>query len=317
MAESMEQEATEVLAVETQQDATGSETAETQEKAAGETAPEEATGETEAKKPHEKTAEEKERDRRGFEARESRRRQEREEAERIKLENAELKGRLKAIEEYGLKKPEKEPAKAPEEDFAAEFARQNPKPAEDAFEFNGDYVEAVADWKLKQRDFVTEKKAESKRTAEVQTAAKTEQQKAAEATGAAIKAQHDRGVDKYGEEFMDVIQAIPGKEFSQPMVDAVLDSEIGEDIAYYLGTNPAERQRIAALPPVKQIKEMGKIESGIASGTIKTKVTTTTAPPPPPRVAGAKAPVNAVDVSKMTDAEYGAYKRKLKLESSA
>jgi hypothetical protein len=49
-----------------------------------------------------------------------------------------------------------------------------------------------------------------------------------------------------------------------------------------LGKNPTEATRIAALSPVQQIKEIGKIESKITTTTPKT----TTTPNPPATVGG-------------------------------
>lgn len=308
---------------EVKQGATGSEGAETEHKEAEKTAPEGATGEEEASTAEadhkaEKTAEEKERDRKGFESRERRRRAEREEAERLRIENAELRGRMEAIKEFGLKKPDAgKPDTPPEQAIAEEFNRKNPEPIETDFEHHADYVKALARHEFQKEKFVDQRLEERKKSETARNAEKSEQEKAAEKTAETIRTQHERAYEKYGEEdFKDAIASIPANQLTPAMFDAVLESEIGEDVMYYLGTNAKERERIAALPPVKQVKEIGKIEAGISAGTIKTKVSTTTAPPPPPRVQG-KAQPSTVDPSKMTDAEWREHKRKQKLENSA
>lgn len=52
---------------------------------------------------------------------------------------------------------------------------------------------------------------------------------------------------------------------SEPMLDAIVTSELGAQIAYELGKNQDEAERISKLPPVAAIREIGKIESRIAS----------------------------------------------------
>lgn len=51
---------------------------------------------------------------------------------------------------------------------------------------------------------------------------------------------------------------------SQAMHDAIVTSDHGAEVAYFLGKNPDEAERIAVLPPIAAIREIGKIESRIA-----------------------------------------------------
>ena len=48
------------------------------------------------------------------------------------------------------------------------------------------------------------------------------------------------------------------------MAQTIQSSDIGPDIAYYLGSNPKEAKRIAILSPFLQAKEIGKIEAKLA-----------------------------------------------------
>ena len=45
------------------------------------------------------------------------------------------------------------------------------------------------------------------------------------------------------------------------MAEAITMSEMGPDIAYYLGLNPAESNKIARMHPLMQAKEIGRIEA--------------------------------------------------------
>ncbi len=56
-----------------------------------------------------------------------------------------------------------------------------------------------------------------------------------------------------------------------PFVAAIMEAENGEDIAYHLGKNPKEAERIAKLPPRSQIREIGKLEAKLLAETVKPK----------------------------------------------
>lgn len=68
-------------------------------------------------------------------------------------------------------------------------------------------------------------------------------------------------------------------QVTQVMAEAIRESELGPDIAYYLGTNPSESNRIARLSPLSQAKEIGRIEAKLAAEPPK-PVKTTSAPAP-------------------------------------
>ncbi len=56
----------------------------------------------------------------------------------------------------------------------------------------------------------------------------------------------------------------PALPITNVMAEAIQASDIGPDVAYYLGSNPKEADRIARLSPLSQAKEIGKIEAKIA-----------------------------------------------------
>jgi hypothetical protein len=51
---------------------------------------------------------------------------------------------------------------------------------------------------------------------------------------------------------------------SAAMAEAMQESDVGPDIAYWLGKNPAETKRIAGLSAIAQAREIGRIEARIA-----------------------------------------------------
>lgn len=101
-----------------------------------------------------------------------------------------------------------------------------------------------------------------------------------------LDAYHDREEDarnKYDD--FEQVAYNPKLPISTAMAETIQASDIGPDIAYYLGSNPKEAARIAALKsPILQAKEIGKIEAKMASEPVLRK--TTSAPPPIAPISG-------------------------------
>jgi len=76
------------------------------------------------------------------------------------------------------------------------------------------------------------------------------------------------------------------------MAQTIQASDLGPDIAYFLGSNPKEAERISRLPQFLQAKEIGKIEAKMADSPAPVKKTTSAPPPIKPVTAkGTGAPV--------------------------
>lgn len=90
-----------------------------------------------------------------------------------------------------------------------------------------------------------------------------------------------------------------GWEPTPAMLEAILESDMGPQIAYHLGKNPAERARIANLSPVGQVRELGKLEGKISAPKTQPK----TPPAPVKPVTGINAG-GAKDPAKMSMSEY-------------
>ena len=90
---------------------------------------------------------------------------------------------------------------------------------------------------------------------------------------------HDKEEDarsKY-EDFEQVAYN-PKLTITDLMAQTIQASDNGPDIAYYLGTNPKEADRIARLQPFLQAKEIGRLEAKIASEPITKRTSSAPAP---------------------------------------
>ena len=98
-----------------------------------------------------------------------------------------------------------------------------------------------------------------------------------------LEAYHDReeqARDKYDD--FEQVAYNPKLPITTVMADTIRASDIGPDVAYYLGTNVKETERIARLPPILQAKEIGRIEAKLADN------------PPVKRSTSAPAPITPV-----------------------
>jgi len=153
---------------------------------------------------------------------------------------------------------------------------------------------------------VAARRAESvadKRFAEREQAQKQEQE--ARQQDSLRKAWAER-IEKARDNYLD-FDDVAGSDVpvSPAMEMAIMHSDKGADLVYYLGKNPEIAERLATLPPYAAAVEIGRLEAQITA-------------PKPKRVSAAPAPINPVgssatvdkDPGKMTDAEYSEWRRK-------
>jgi hypothetical protein len=88
--------------------------------------------------------------------------------------------------------------------------------------------------------------------------------------------------EKYDD--FDEIARNPDVKVSGVMAEAIVYSDNGPEMQYYLGKNPAEAERIMKLPPTIQLMELGKIEAKLAG-------TPAPAAPTPPKISTAPPPI--------------------------
>lgn len=95
-----------------------------------------------------------------------------------------------------------------------------------------------------------------------------------------LSAYHDREEDARGKyDDFEQVAYNPKLPVTNVMAETIQASDIGPDIAYFLGSNPKEADRISRLSPFLQAKEIGKIEAKLAENPPAVKKTSS-APQP-------------------------------------
>ena len=161
-------------------------------------------------------------------------------------------------------------------------------PKQDQFESPEAYAEALAE----------------RKAAELLARRETERQQAE-----VLESYHEREEEarnKYDD--FEQVAYNPRLPVSDVMAQTIQASEIGPDIAYYLGSNPKEADRISRLSPFLQAKEIGKIEAKLADNPPVKKASSAPAPisPVAPR-GGAARTVDTTDprsISQMSTSEW-------------
>lgn len=107
---------------------------------------------------------------------------------------------------------------------------------------------------------------------------------------------HEDREDAARERYDDYEQVVrnPKLRITNPMADAMFHADNGPDIAYHLGKNPKEAERIAELSPVAQVKEIGKLEAKLLAEPPAKKAS---AAPPPISPVSARGGNTAVDTT--------------------
>ena len=93
---------------------------------------------------------------------------------------------------------------------------------------------------------------------------------------------------EFEEEHDDYAETVGELKPTTPWAIAIMESEAGPQIAYYLGKHLKEAQKIIALPPVSQIREIGKLEAKLLQTPAAPKQPSK-APPPITPVTGSAA----------------------------
>jgi hypothetical protein len=139
------------------------------------------------------------------------------------------------------------------------------------FESTEAYVEALAEQKAEERI--------RRREAEQQAASIHE----------SYLEREDKARDRY-DDYEQVVYN-PNLKITTTMAETIRRSEIGPEVAYHLGQNPREADRISRLDSLSQAKEIGKLEAKLVAAPPVKKTTSAPAPinPVTPRNSGASA----------------------------
>lgn len=205
--------------------------------------------------------------------------------DRLTRERYQLKGELEAMRRMAVQQP------APQaQQSAAEGA-----PKAEQFSTYEEFLEAKAEWKAEQK--VAEVLRKQQESTQRQSA-EAERQKVAQAWESRVEAASDAYDD------FEEVALSPDLPVSAPMAEAIKRAEKGADVLYYLGKNPEIAGQIARLDPLSAAIRIGEIAATLARPVAKKA----TSAPPPINPVGARAST-AKDPSKMTDAEFAAWRR--------
>lgn len=166
-----------------------------------------------------------------------------------------------------------------------EVKADNGRPTQADYANVDDYVEAMAEWKLGQREQAAQQYQQQQRAQTL--ASKTE--------GFYAEAQKIPGFDR---------EAFDELPLTRPIAEALIDSESPAALMVHLSANPTEVERIAKLSPARQAAEIGKLETRIASAP---KVSTAPAPIKP---VGSRGSATNSDLSKASMDDYIAQRAK-------
>lgn len=145
-----------------------------------------------------------------------------------------------------------------------------PKPEQ--FKTYEEYLDKLTDYKVQKRLEAMHEENVQRQQIESQTQYE-----------ARIRENLSKAAEKY-DDFLEVItdESLP---VTPVMADALGESEIGGEIAYYLGTHPKEAAEIAKLSNVQQVKAIDRLEAKLKA---------------PPKVSDAPPPANVVGKGKAT-----------------
>jgi len=148
-----------------------------------------------------------------------------------------------------------------------QWIEQSKKPAEppkaDQFESQEAYLEHLAERKADERFQAWQQR----QIAEQQHAV------AARQANDDLAGLHAAGTAKYAD--FGAVISDPNLPVTDSMLSAMLAVDAGHEIAYHLGKNPAEAQRIANLPPTSQAREIGQIAKRLSTPAPEVKLPAT------------------------------------------
>lgn len=139
------------------------------------------------------------------------------------------------------------------------------------------------------------------------------QREAAKQQAEIMAAYHDKEEEartKYDD--FEQVAYNPQLRISDVMADVIRASDIGPELAYHLGMNPKEAERISQLSPYLQAKELGKIEVKLTEAPPTKKTTSAPEPIKPVKAGGSGTVLDTTDprsVQSMSTSEWIAAER--------
>lgn len=145
--------------------------------------------------------------------------------------------------------------------LASDIDQTDPRPAREKFDTPEQYETALIDWSGRRAALTV--KAEAERIAQdtISQSKAADEAKAIEVQNQKVVEEFSARRDKFTEEHADYADVAEAEDvrISIPMAQTIMNDPDGPAIAYYLGKNKEEAARIAALPAVTAIAELGRI----------------------------------------------------------
>lgn len=206
----------------------------------------------------------------------------------------------------------KKTATTPSTTDAKSWKNDPTAPKADDFPFgevDPDFIVALADWRFEQR---SAQQAEVDKTNSARSAAEAEASKVNDKWLSNVAKAEEKLTD-----FADVVLAQtpeggPKWACSAAMSRLIKSSDVGPQVAYYLAKNPAEAQRLFALPVVEQGVEFGALKTKFAPGAVLKVVPG--APPPPKDTATGK---GGTPPSASSSSDFAAFEAQVKAQKTA
>lgn len=171
--------------------------------------------------------------------------------DKLTREKYELKGKLEAYERMMSQQQ-------------VQVANVESKPQRSQFGSDEEFIDAITDYKINQRE----------------NASKQQSAVAAQTSVESAWAAKEKSAMKEYEDYSDVVEDASDVKINSAAVEAILESDLGPDIRYYLAKNPDEAEKTLSMSASAAIKHIGKIEAKIEAQKSAKKTKTSSAPPP-------------------------------------
>ncbi|SRR6266852_4903582 len=156
------------------------------------------------------------------------------------------------------------------------------KPTRGAFNDPDLYEAALVDYSDKKASWSARREVRQAIAEQMRKVQENAQAEAQQQMQLAYRAKVDKAITKYPD-YHEVAES-PDVQISIPMASAIVRSEHGPDVAYFLGSHPDEAARINALLPELQLVEFGMIVAKLAN-------------PPKPPITPAPKPIKPIAAS--------------------
>lgn len=182
----------------------------------------------------------------------------------------------------------------------------DPKPARETYDNPDKYDDALVEWAGRRAARAATAALEAQAQTKTETDRRAAAQSAAEARAKEIGDSFVKRKDEFAKAHPDYEEIAESDDLkiSVPMAAAILEDEDGPAIAYYLGQNPDEAERISGLSPNRAVSELGRI-----AAKLKTPPPKKEKPAPLNALRGNSAPASTgKDPNEMSMEEYAVWR---------